>query len=60
LSSFDFDPIEKKLGFTGRLIRGTLVYLTGIMTKLNTDSVKIITPMAVVGVRGTKIAIKAE
>jgi len=60
LSSFDFDPNEKKLGFTSRLIRGTLVYLTGIMTKLNKDSVKFITPTAVVGVRGTKIAIKAE
>ncbi len=60
LSSFDFDPNEKKLGFTSRLIRGTLVYLTGIMTKLNKDSVKFVTPTAVVGVRGTKIAIKAE
>lgn len=60
LSSFEFDPNEKKLGFTGRLIRGTLVYLTGIIAKLNKDSVKIITPTAVMGVRGTKLAVKAE
>ncbi len=60
LSSFDFDPDAKKLGFTSRLIQGTLVYLTGVMVRLKKDSVQFVTPTAVVGVRGTKVAIKAE
>jgi len=60
LSRFEFDPLEKKTGFTSRLIHGSLVYLTGIIAKLKRNSVEFITPTSIIGVRGTHIAIRSE
>jgi hypothetical protein len=37
-----------------------MVYLTGLMAKLDSKSVRIETPNAVCGVRGTQFAIKVD
>jgi len=60
LTQFSFAPAENKLSFIAKVKRGTIVYLTGLMAKLDSKSVRIETPNAVCGVRGTQFAIKVD
>ena len=60
LTQFSFAPAENKLSFIAKIKRGTMVYLTGLMAKLDSKSVRIETPNAVCGVRGTQFAIKVD
>jgi hypothetical protein len=58
VDEFLFAPAQSRLGFVARLLRGTAVYLSGIIAKLAPDAVRIETPVATVGIRGTKILLK--
>lgn len=60
LTHFSFVPAKNKLSFIAKVKRGTMVYLTGLMAKLDSKSVRIETPNAVCGVRGTQFAIKVD
>jgi hypothetical protein len=60
LSKFSFDPVEEKISFVAKIGKGTLVYLTGLMAKINRKAVRFETPTAVCGVRGTHFAIKVD
>lgn len=60
LSRYEFDVLEKKAGFIGKISRGTMVYLSGLICKLNADAARFETPAAVAGIKGTKLAIKVE
>jgi hypothetical protein len=60
LTQFSFAPAENKLSFVAKVKRGTMVYLTGLIAKLDRKSVRIETPNAVCGVRGTHLAIKVD
>lgn len=55
-----FNPLENKLSFVLRLIRGTLSFLSGQMTKLSPDSVQLVMPAATIGVRGTHVLIDVD
>ncbi len=56
LSEFAFEPAEGKLSFVVRLTRGVLSYLSGKIAKLAPEAAKIETPVATLGIRGTKLA----
>ncbi len=60
LTQFSFAPAENKLSFVAKVKRGTMVYLTGLIAKLNGKSVRVETPNAVCGVRGTQFAVKVD
>ena len=60
ISKFVFEPADEKLSFTAQVKKGTVVYLTGLIAKLNHSGVKFDTPTAVCGIRGTHFAIKVE
>jgi len=60
INEFLFSPAEGKLSLVTRLIKGTVVYLSGVIAKLSPESVRFETPVGNVGIRGTKFAIKAE
>ena len=60
IKEFLFSPAEGKLSIVTRLIRGTAVCITGIIGKLSPQSVRFETPVANIGVRGTKFAVKVE
>jgi hypothetical protein len=60
LTQFSFAPAENKLSFIAKVKRGTVVYLTGLIAKLDSKSVRMETPNAVCGVRGTQFAIKVD
>ena len=55
-----FEPVEKKLSFVLRLIRGTLSFLSGQIAKLSPESVQLVMPAATIGVRGTHVLIKVD
>lgn len=60
LKRYEYDPATKKLGFVARLVRGTLLYISGIIAKLAPESVAVETPVATVAVRGTKFLARVE
>jgi hypothetical protein len=55
-----FEPGEGKVGVLLKLLRGVMVYLSGRMSDLAPDSVKVETPVGVVGLRGTELGISLE
>jgi hypothetical protein len=60
IDEFLFSPAEGKLSFIARMLRGTAAYLSGIIARLSPESVRFETPVASVGIRGTKFLIKVE
>jgi hypothetical protein len=60
VEEFLFTPAKGELGFVARILRGTAAYLSGIIGKLSPESVRIETPVAVVGIRGTRLLVKID
>jgi len=58
LEKFQFDPAAGNLGLTTRVIRGTFAYLSGLIGKLAPDATTFVTPVATIGVRGTRFAVR--
>src|SRR5688572_27276577 len=58
LRSFLFTPAEGRLGLVLNFVRGMAVYVSGKIAKLAPDSIRLETPGAIVGVRGTTVAIQ--
>lgn len=56
INEFLFSPGEGKLSFVARLLKGTAACVTGIIGKLSPDSVRFETPVANIGIRGTRFA----
>jgi hypothetical protein len=60
IREFLFSPGEGKLSFVARLLKGTAACISGIIGKLSPDSFRFETPVANIGIRGTKFAVKVE
>jgi len=60
IDSFKFNPVKKDLSFVARLLQGTYSLITGQIAKLAPKKVRIITPDATLGVRGTKLLIRVD
>lgn len=60
IEEFLFSPAEGKLSIVTRMLRGTAAYLTGIIAKLSPESVRFETPVASVGIRGTRFLAKVD
>ncbi len=59
LDRFSYAPAQGQLGFAMRVVRGVAAYVSGRIAKLAPDAVRLETPAAIVGVRGTSVAISA-
>jgi hypothetical protein len=57
-TEFIFKPADKKVSTIIRITKGTMNYLSGLIVKINSNAVKVETPTAVCGVRGTHLAVK--
>lgn len=57
---YQFAPKESKLSFVLRVIKGTVAFISGQITKLAPESVELIVPDATIGVRGTHVLIKVN
>ena len=57
---FVYAPANGGLGLVLKIVRGAVAYVSGQIAKLSPDSVRLETPAAIVGVRGTSLAIHVE
>lgn len=57
LDTFIYDPANGKLGLVLRLVRGVIAYFSGRIAKLAPGSVTVETPVGVIGLRGTHLAV---
>ncbi len=57
IDSFLYDPANGKLGLVLRLVRGMFAYFSGRIAKLAPGSVTVETPVSVIGLRGTHLAV---
>ncbi|WP_072680884.1 FecR domain-containing protein [Arcobacter sp. LA11] len=60
IEEYIFKPAENKQSFISRLSKGTLTCLTGLMSKLNPEAMKIKAKTASIGIRGTHFAISVD
>ena len=58
LDSFVFEPGQGQLALVLKFLRGTAAYVSGQIAKLAPDAVRLETPAAIVGVRGTTLAVE--
>jgi hypothetical protein len=57
VDSFRYAPAEGSLGLALKFVQGVAVYVSGKIAKLAPDAVRLETPAAIVGVRGTTVAV---
>lgn len=55
---FVYAPAEGSMGMVLKVVRGVMAYVSGRIAKLSPDSIRLETPAAVVGVRGTTLALR--
>jgi len=60
IEDFLFEPAEKRMSFVARIIQGTASFLSGQMEKLIPEGVRLETPDAVIGFRGTRVLVRVE
>lgn len=60
LEQFVYSPGEGRLQFALRIARGLVAYVSGRIAKLSPDAVRLETPSAILGVRGTHLVVRVE
>jgi hypothetical protein len=60
IDRFLFAPSQGQLALVLKMLRGAAAYVSGKIAKLSPDAVRVETPVAIVGVRGTRFAVKVE
>ncbi len=58
LNEFVFVPDEGRFSLLAKMIKGTFIYISGVIGKLSPESVEIETPVGVIAIRGTRFAAK--
>jgi hypothetical protein len=58
LDRFAFAPAEGRLEFVLKVVRGVAAYVSGRIAKMAPDAVRLETPSAIVGVRGTTVVMR--
>jgi len=60
LKQFSFNPTTQEGEFMTDVQRGTLAIISGQIAKRSPDAMKVKTPTTILGVRGTKFAVKVD
>jgi len=60
LTTFIFVPNQDKYAFVVNIVRGTFLYVSGIIGKVSPQSVAIQTPVSSIGIRGTRFLVKVD
>lgn len=58
LSEFVFEPKDSRFSVVIKLLKGTFVYLSGVIGKLAPDSIRLETPTSSIAVRGTRLLVR--
>lgn len=57
LERFSFDPASNHGTFFGKVLQGAMMFVTGLVAKSSPSSMKISTPTATIGIRGTEFIV---
>jgi hypothetical protein len=60
LDRYVYAPGSEGVGMVLKFVRGVAAYVSGRMARLAPDSVRLETPAAIVGIRGTTLALSVE
>ena len=60
LKEYIFKPQEGSFSVVLRMLKGTFIYMSGIIGKLSPDSIHLETPDSSIAVRGTRLLIKVN
>ena len=60
VDKFVYAPAEGRLGLVLNVVRGVMAYVSGRIAKLSPDAIRLETPAAVMGVRGTTLALRVN
>src|SRR5262245_19035561 len=60
IDQFLYSPGEGNLRMVLKIARGLVAYVSGRIAKLSPDAVRLETPSAILGVRGTRLVIRVE
>jgi hypothetical protein len=60
VNRFLYAPADGAMALVLQVLRGVMAYVSGGIAKLSPDSIRLETPAAIVGVRGTTLALKVE
>jgi hypothetical protein len=60
IDRFTYEPVEGHFAVLLRLTRGVLAYISGKIAQFSPGSIQIETPVGIVGLRGTEVAISLE
>ena len=60
LNRFVYAPADSQFSFVLRVVRGVVAYVSGRIATLSPDAVRLETPAAIVGVRGTRLVMRVE
>ena len=60
LERYVYAPAEGGFGMVLKFVRGVAAYVSGRIAKLAPDSIRLETPAAIVGVRGTTVAVRVD
>lgn len=60
LKEFRFNPHKKDFSLVCRMLRGTFIFISGVIAKLSPESIKIETPDGTVAIRGTRLAVQIK
>jgi hypothetical protein len=58
ISRFVYAQSDSQFSFVLKVVRGVVAYVSGRIAKLSPDAVRLETPSAIVGVRGTRLVIR--
>jgi hypothetical protein len=60
MNEYIFEPKDDSFSVVLRIIRGTFIYMSGVIGKLAPESIRIETPDSTIAVRGTRLLIKVD
>lgn len=60
ITEYLFEPVEGKLSFLAKMVKGTVSFVSGQISKLSPGSIRIQTPEATIGMRGTHVLVKVD
>lgn len=60
VSEFVYAPEQGKLQLALSMLKGTLHYISGVIARLRPEAVSVKTPSGIIGVRGTRFAVRVE
>jgi hypothetical protein len=60
VDEYAYAPAQNKLKLGSRMVKGSMNYVSGVISKLAPSAVTVNTPSGTIGVRGTQFVVKVE